>query len=97
MLLLKFFLRLHRVAAHPHDHQPQCTEVRRGIPQRTGLRGAAGRTGLGIKINQRDSLGVIIGEFLRLSILIHNFKVRRGCTHFQRIGLGENGKQESKK
>ena len=68
---LELFLSGGCILAHTEDLQSLCMESLVGIAQGTGFSSAARGLGLGVKIDQGDSLGIDIREVDTLTILIH--------------------------
>jgi hypothetical protein len=87
-LRLERLLGLGLVVAHPKDCYSLCCQISIRITQRTTLRGAPGRIGLGIKINQRVGLrGIDRGQVDGFAGFCDRFYGRRGIANDQGFGF----------
>src|SRR3984957_3351290 len=84
-LVLEFGLRGRFVGGHSDDHGVGLGEFLRVIAKLAGFLGAAGRVGLGIKI-QHHVLTFETGERERLSLVVLNLNRRRGVAFLESFG-----------
>ncbi len=88
VFFLKSLLRLGRVSAHAENLQVLALQRRERVPQRTGLRRAAGGVGFRVKIDECNATPVNLRKINTLSILIDGRHNWRGIADFEGLEFG---------
>ena len=77
VFFLEVALLSHAIGADAHNDDATRLELAKSIAQAASLRGAARGVGLGIKIDERDSLLVKIGQMDLVALLVGGSRIRR--------------------